>query len=141
MGSYQENVHNTSRTAPVFKNISYLPGWQNVQIDLPPSPKRELPWIARATNWIGITMSTPETPRGWSFNPATVTLALIVAGGILTGGYLWGENVTERRHLMERIKVAEDKAGAADEKATYAVAGKDKQDGHGPNANTNQKTK
>lgn len=139
MGSYQENVHNTSRTAPVFKNISYLPGWQNVQIDLPPSPKRELPWVIRATTWIGITMATPETPRGWSFNPATVTLALIVAGGILTGGYLWGENVTERRHLMERLQKAEADAAEAKKFSIYATAGADEAAGHKPNQKEKQK--
>lgn len=114
-------------------NVHHWPGTAVNQIE---SPVRF--WLLRATDWIGITMKT-ETPSGWSFNPATVTLALVVAGGILTGGYLWGENVTERRHLLQRIEQAEKDAAEAKKFSIYATAGADEASGHKPEPKEKQK--
>jgi hypothetical protein len=89
-------------------------------------------WIVRASHWLGVTMPQPEHPRGWTLNPATVTLAIIIAGGLVTGGYLWGENITERRHLLERIEAAEKDAAEAKKFSIYATAGSDASTGHKP---------
>jgi hypothetical protein len=114
--------------AIAISNGRPITGYKNVGSD---EEKRS--WVIRLTNWLGITMTRTDSPHGWSFNPATATLALVVAGGLLTGGYLWGENIAERRHLMERIQKAEDDSRRAAQLAAAAAG----QAGH--NANTEVK--
>lgn len=116
----------------VRSNISYYPIRQEVE---DPKPS----WILRAANWIGVTMAQPEHPRGWSFNPATVTLMLVILGMVAGGAYYMGQRDNESQNLLKRLEAAEKKAESADTKATYAVSGKDKEDGHGPNTNQNKK--
>ena len=98
-------------------------------------------WWLRVTDWVGITMSTlnDKSPNNWSLNPATVTLALIVAGLLTGGGYYIGEKNAEYKQLLEKTESAVKKAEAADTKATYAVSGKDEKEGHKPGSNTNTK--
>ena len=111
-------------------NVTNFRGLQSY-IEQPKDKKRS--WILVVTDWIGITMPQPERPNGWQLNPATVTLSLLIAGGLVTGGYLWGENITERKHLMERIQKAEADAAEAKKFSVYAAAGADEAAGHKPN--------
>ena len=81
-------------------------------------------------------MAQTETPRGWSFNPATVTLALVILGMVAAGAYYMGQRDNEAQNLLKRIEYAEKTAKSADTKATYAVSGADTKSGHKANTNT-----
>lgn len=130
----QMNVRQT-RTAPVFPG-NVLPMFQNIGQE-----EKKLSWLIRLTNWIGITMARTEDPRGWSFNPATVTLTLVIVSMVAGGAYYMGRRDNQADAIEQQLREIKGIATQADEKATYAVAGKDKEDGHGPNANTNSKSK
>lgn len=95
-------------------NVSYYPIRQEVE---PPKPS----WILRASHWLGITMAQTETPRGWSFNPATVTLALVILGMVAAGAYYMGQRDNESRTLIERIERAERDAAEAKKLQTYSA--------------------
>lgn len=89
-------------------------------------------WFYRAAVWSGVIMSEPQSPKGWTFNPSTVTLSLVIAGLIAGGSWYLGAQSERERQIMERLTVAERKADAADTKATYAVSGTDAERGHKP---------
>lgn len=108
-------------------NISYYPIRQEVQEPKKPS------WILRAATWLGIIMSTPETPRGWSFNPAVITLALVILSMVAAGAYYMGQRDSEARTLLERVEKAEEDSRRAAQLAAAAAG----QAGH----NTNTKPK
>ena len=95
-------------------------------------PERPSWWI-RFWIWAGVLMTKPESPRGFGANPATITLSLTILFMVAGGAYYVGQKDAESRQILERLAVAEKKAEQADTKATYAVSGKDKEEGHGPN--------
>lgn len=120
-------------------NISTFPSLENIADE---AERKRNKWWLPITHAIGITMANEQKPNGWSWNPATITLALGLAGTIALGGYYVGQKDTEYKMLMEKVNSAEKKAEAADTKATYAVRGTDNETGHTkPNANANGQTK
>lgn len=103
MGIARKMVHE----ATIKKGtVHHWPGLEIIE-------NKQLPWYMRAAIWTGVIMATPETPKGWSFNPSTVTLALVIAGMIAGGAYYVGQNDAERRHLLERIEKAERNSSQA----------------------------
>jgi hypothetical protein len=96
------------------------------------------PWYIRAAIWTGVIMATPETPKGWSLNPATVTLALLIASLIAGGSYYIGGRDAEMRSLQEQIKKAADDAAKAKQLETYNAGSVDAMKGHA-NSNTEKK--
>lgn len=64
-------------------------------------------------------MSAPP-PKVWTVNPAVVTLCLLIAGIVAGGAYYLGQRDTEAKHILERVKQAEDKANAAQADAAKA---------------------
>ena len=95
-------------------NISYYPMRDEVER---PRPS----WILRATNWLGITMTRTDNPRGFSFNPAVITLVLVIAGMVAGGAYYMGQRDAENRHLLERLQKAEMDAAEAKKLQTYSA--------------------
>ena len=66
-------------------------------------------------------MAHTETPRGWSFNPATVTLTLVILGMVAGGAYYMGQRDNEARNLLQRIEQAERDAAEAKKLQTYSA--------------------
>lgn len=89
-------------------------------------------WAVRLGSFIGVLMANPESPRGWSFNPAVITCVLTIAGMVAFGGYYMGQKDAENRQLMERIQKAEADAAEAKKLGIYAAAGQDESTGHKP---------
>ena len=82
-------------------------------------------------------MTKPESPNGWGFNPAVVTLTLVVVGmigGLISmaavGGYYLGKLDTERQMQEQRINILQDVAERARDKAIYATKEADIKSGH-----------
>lgn len=82
-------------------------------------------------------MPNSESPKGWTWNPAVITLMIVIAGGVASFGYYVGQKDAENRHLLERISEIDKKADAvavkadsADKKATYAMKDADIESGH-----------
>ena len=96
------------------------------------------PWYIRAAIWTGVIMSNPETPKGWQLNPATVTLALVVAGMIAGGAYYMGKQEAQMQQLLFEIRQAQSDAAKAKERETYNAGSVDAIKGHG-NSNTEKK--
>lgn len=107
----------------------------NQREEMPKKPS----WIIRLLNYLGVTMPNTESPRGWSFNPATITLTLTVAGLLVGGGYYVGQKDRETQHLLERIQKAETDAAEAKKFSVYAAAGADEASGHKPNQRETKK--
>lgn len=107
-------------------SILTFPGLEELE-----KPKK-LWWIIRILILLGVAMPNTENPRGWSWNPAVITLTITIAGLIFGGGYYIGSTDAEKRHLLERIAVAEKNAADAKQLGTYAVSGRDSETGHKP---------
>lgn len=114
-------------------NVSYYPGYQSTPIV---SEEKKPRWWLRATHWIGITMATTENPRGWSWNPATATLMILVVSLVAGGAYYLGGRDKQVDALERRLEGVSSTANTAIDRATYAAGLKDKQENHG-NTNTN----
>lgn len=122
MGIARKMVHE----ATIKKGtVHHWPGLEIIE-------NKQLPWYIRAAIWTGVIMATPETPKGWSFNPSTVTLALVVAGMIAGGSYYLGAQAEREKQIMERLRIAEHDAAEAKKFSVYAAAGSDAQTGHKP---------
>lgn len=122
MGSYQENVHNQARRAPVFKNITYLPTYQQVPIE--ESKGEELSWWQRRALDLRITTMAPPTKPYWNTTMVTAWVAVIV--GLVTTlsavcalwyftdqsaekrGYERGLQQAEQQQILERLQKTEE---------------------------------
>lgn len=71
------------------------------------------PWYIRAAIWTGVIMAAPEKPSGWQISPAVITLALVIAGMVASGGYYMGLKDAENRQILERLQKAENDARIA----------------------------
>lgn len=90
--------------------------------------------VIAMTNTLGVTMPNPNNPRGWSINPATVSLTLIVAFLLISGAYYQGVRDTETRQLMDKLEKIEKTAQQAKDFSMSSAA----RLGHEPtNTNTN----
>ncbi len=92
--------------AVALDNVKPIRRHENTAPEVEPKRSRFL----CATDWLGFTMARTEDPRGWSFNPATVTLAILIAGLLTGGGYYVGSTDTERKDVQQRLKTAEETA-------------------------------
>jgi hypothetical protein len=72
-----------------------------------------LRWWLRLTHFLGITMVNEQKPNSWQFNPATVTLALVLFGLVAGGSYWVGQRDANDRHLLERLDRMEKTAQQA----------------------------
>lgn len=104
---------------PKGSNVQIFPGRETSQSNNN-EPQDKPSWIYRLFLFLGVTMANPENPRGWSFNPATATLTLTIAGLLLGGGYYMGHRDNENKHLLERIAATESVAAAAAKNAQDA---------------------
>lgn len=95
-------------------------------------------WLFRTAVWSGVIMSTPENPKGWTFNPSTVTLALVVAGMIAAGSYYLGAKDAELKILQRQIDAYTADAAKAKQLETYNAGSVDAMKGH-TNSNTEKK--
>ena len=107
---------------PVAK-ITPFPGFEVLAEE---AKERRPSWIVRAGIAIGVLMANPESPRGWSANPAFWTLVLTIIGMVAFGGYYMGQKDAESRQILERLAAAEAKA----EKAVQLEAARSGQVGH-----------
>lgn len=110
-------------------NVIHLPTLQSETEDDRPS------WAIAATNALGVTMPNSNQPRGWSVNPATVTLTLIVAFLLISGAYYQGVRDTETRELIDKLEKIEKTAQQAKDLSLSKAA----QIGHAENTNTEVK--
>lgn len=106
------NVYSIGRTIPSDANIQEEQG------------KDRRHWWLRVTDWVGITMATlnDKNPNGWSLNPATVTLALVIAGLIAGGSYYMGRQDANNQHLLEKLVEIEKRAATAEKLAIAAAS-------------------
>lgn len=81
-------------------------------------------WLLRVTDRVGITMATlnDKNPNGWSINPATITLTLVVAGLIAGGSYYMGQRDNDAKHMMDRLEQAEIDAKKAKDLSIAAAS-------------------
>lgn len=114
-------------------SVRHFPGLQTLA-----DVSKRRSWLYRAAVWSGVIMATPEHPKGWQLNPATVTLSLVIAGMIATGSYYVGGRDAEMRMLQEKIQKAADDAAKAKQLETYNAGSVDAMKGHA-NANTEKK--
>jgi hypothetical protein len=127
----------THTTAAAKAPINF-PGVRLAETSQIPEVNRpEWGWLIRFGIRSGAIMTKPESPNGWGFNPAVVTLTLVVVsmvGGLVSmvaiGGYYMGKLDAERTMQEQRIAVAEQTAKAADTKATYVLSKDDQENGH-----------
>jgi hypothetical protein len=97
-----------------------------------PSPGK----VVRVLNWTGITMANSENPRGFSFNPAVITLFLMILSLVAGGGWYLGYQARQLEELRQSVIEAKQKAEHAETLGTYAAAGTDEQNGHKPEKKT-----
>lgn len=109
--------------------ITPFPGFETLAEE---AKERRPKGIVRFGILAGVFMANPESPRGWSLNPAVITLVLTIAGMIAFGGYYMGTKDAENRQLLERIQKAEADAAEAKKLGIYAAAGQDQETGHKP---------
>lgn len=64
-------------------------------------------WWIRAGIWTGLLMSAPP-PKVWTWNPAVITLCLVIAGLLTGGGWYLGY----QQAVIENIKQKADKAAS-----------------------------
>lgn len=90
---------------------------------LPPREIRaiKLSWPVRIGLFIGVLMATPESPKGWSLNPAVVTLIILIASIVAAGAYYLGQRDAESQHLRQELQQAKDEAKAAAAAAQRAI--------------------
>lgn len=105
-------------------NIRYIPSLNQTEAE----PKQTPLWL-RVTNAVGLTMANAQDPKGWSWNPATITLMLVIMSMVAAGAYYMGNRDANDRHLIERLDKAEKSAAQAEKLAIAAAAG-DKGPGH-----------
>lgn len=130
MGIVKKMVHEVA--AEKRGNVHWWPGTETLETaDEEKQPKRPH-WFFRAAVWTGVIMSDPETPKGWSFNPSTITLGLVIASLIAGGSYYLGAQAEREKQIMERLRIAEHDAAEAKKFSVYAAAGSDAQTGHKP---------
>jgi hypothetical protein len=107
-------------TAANRTNISHFPSLTNYG-GTEGADRKTLRWWLRVTNWIGLTMANEQKPSGWSWNPATITLSLVIAGGLYAGGWYMGQKDKDYQHLLEKIQKAETDAAEAKKLQTYSA--------------------
>lgn len=98
--------------------ISKFPVLINTEDDEPRQPRYK--WLLPLCNWVGITMTSTEHPRGWQWNPATVTLFVVVLGMIAVGFYWMGQRDSETQQLLQRLDRIEKTAQQAKELSIVA---------------------
>jgi hypothetical protein len=101
-------------------NVSSFPTLATVERD------RRYKWLLPLCNWVGLTMNDEQQPRGWSFNPATVVLGLVVLGMTAIGFYWMGQRDSETRQLLERLDKIQKTAEQAKELSIIANGGHEK---------------
>jgi hypothetical protein len=79
------------------------------------------PWYIRFGLYTGLLMATPESPKGWSLNPAVVTLIILIASIVAAGAYYLGQRDAESRYLMEQLQQAKEDAKNAQTAAQRAI--------------------
>lgn len=129
-----------SKMSAARNNVSEFPIFGTNEDDPAVRPVKVAPkpsWIYRFCVWYGVIMPNPDHPRGWTFNPAVITLTILIAGLLTGAGYYVGEKNTESRHLLERLQKAEEDARVARE-LSVAQSG---QLGHTPPTPTPQEKK
>lgn len=109
--------------------------WPGLEIAQPKQPRSR---FFRAAVWLGVIMPTPDNQKGWTFNPATVTLAILVLSLIAGGAYYIGGRDAEMRHLQNQINKAQEDAQKAKQLETYNAGSVDAMKGHS-NSNTQKK--
>lgn len=103
-----------------------------------PKDRGELSRLVKILIWTGTLMTQPENPRGWSLNPAVITLCILIASLLTGGGYYVGHLAAEIEFLKQQQVHTEAVAQDAEKVAGYSVAQSDKGDGHKiTNTNTN----
>jgi hypothetical protein len=85
-----------------------------------PGDSGEMSRIGRFLCLIGVGMPNPEKPNVWNWNPAVITLLLVMASGIYYFAHQNGVNETEIKQLHEKYNEAQVAIGAADKKAQDA---------------------
>lgn len=116
-------------------SVRHFPGFEVL------ADERKPHWIYRFAVWSGVIMATtptPENPKGWQFNPATATLAILIASLIAGGSYYIGGRDRDIRLLEEQIKEARKNAADAKQLETYNAGSVDAMKGHA-NSNTEKK--
>lgn len=107
--------------AVTMPTISKFPVLINTEGEEPRQPRYK--WLLPLCNWVGITMTSTEHPRGWQWNPATVTLFVVVLGMIAVGFYWMGQRDSETRQLLDRLERIEKTAQQAKELSIAGAAG------------------
>lgn len=86
-------------------SVRHFPGFEVL------ADERKPHWIYRFAVWSGVIMATtptPENPKGWQFNPATATLAILIASLIAGGSYYIGglrtDSIRTRRSMTRRSR-------------------------------------
>lgn len=106
--------------------------------------EKKEPWYVRAGLGVGAMVIKPESPKGWGWNPAVVTLCLVIVsmgvtavGALMAGAYYLGQRDNEQRHVLERIEEVQQKADKAADDAdkakqleSYNAGGVDATKGH-----------
>ena len=105
----QENVHGQPRSVPVFKNITYLPTYQQVE-----EPRdEELSWLDQRLLDLRVkTTMAPSTQKPyWNTTMVTAWVAVIVGFFTITGAigglYLYTDSVAEKRGIEKGKAEAE----------------------------------
>lgn len=88
------------------------------------------PFYIRIGILAGVLMNQPEHPKGWTWNPAVITLCLIIASLLVGGGYFIGRQSMMIESIQQ--KTAETRAIADDARklATYSARDVDNSSGH-----------
>ena len=106
------------------------------------NPRQGISRTGRILIWSGFAMAQPDHPRGWQWNPATIvsvlTFLLVIAGLIAGAAWFMGALYTQQMQILNRLDKIEQKAGEAEQLATYAAGARDKDTGH---AGINDKAK
>lgn len=87
-------------------------------------------WLVRFGLWIGTLMVRPNEPKGWGWNPSVITLLLVIAGLLTSGGWYLGVQWAESRQMQKEIDAFTEDARKAKERQTYNAGQLDAQRGH-----------
>ncbi len=98
--------------------------------ELPDIFETKLPWYVRFGVFIGTLMTQPANPKTWGFNPSVITLCLLIAGILTSGGWYIGHQAAIIEDLQKDSIETKGVAGKAESKSDYAVAKVDGGDGH-----------
>ena len=77
-------------------------------------------------------MAAPHEPKGWNWNPAVITLLLVIAALIASGSFYLGYERAVREQMQQQINQAAQDAIKAKERETYNAG---VLDSHQPAAN------